>query len=42
LTLLDANVMVHYLKGHPRITARLNQIAKEDLGIPAIVLYELE
>ena len=42
MTLLDANVVVHYLKGHPQVTARLKQIARDELAIPAIVVYELE
>jgi tRNA(fMet)-specific endonuclease VapC len=42
LTLLDTNVMVHYLKGDPAIVARIHNASRGDLAIPAIVVYELE
>jgi tRNA(fMet)-specific endonuclease VapC len=42
LTLLDTNVMVHYLKGDPAIAARIHSASRGELAIPAIVLYELE
>jgi tRNA(fMet)-specific endonuclease VapC len=42
LTLLDTNVIIHYLKGDPGIVARIHKSPPGDLAIPAIVLYELE
>jgi tRNA(fMet)-specific endonuclease VapC len=42
LTLLDTNVIVHYLKGDPAIAARIHGASRGELAIPAIVLYELE
>jgi tRNA(fMet)-specific endonuclease VapC len=42
LTLLDTNVMIHYLKGDPGIVARIQSTPRGELAIPAIVVYELE
>jgi tRNA(fMet)-specific endonuclease VapC len=42
LTLLDTNVMIHYLKGDPGIVARVQSASRGELAIPAIVVYELE
>jgi tRNA(fMet)-specific endonuclease VapC len=42
LTLLDANVVIHYLKGHSAIVARILNTSREELAIPTIVVYELE
>jgi tRNA(fMet)-specific endonuclease VapC len=42
LTLLDPNVIVHYLKGDPAIVARIHNASRGELAIPAIVVYELE
>jgi tRNA(fMet)-specific endonuclease VapC len=42
LTLLDTNVIVHYLKGDPAIVARIHKASRGELAIPAIVVYELE
>jgi len=42
LTLLDTNVLIHFLKGDAEIVARLRNSARTDLAIPAVVLYELE
>ena len=42
MTLLDTNVMVHYLKGDPAIVIRIHKASRGDLAIPAIVVYELE
>jgi tRNA(fMet)-specific endonuclease VapC len=42
LTLLDTNVIVHYLKGDPAIVARIHRASRGELAIPTIVVYELE
>jgi tRNA(fMet)-specific endonuclease VapC len=42
LTLLDTNVIVHYLKGDPAIVDRIHNASRGELAIPAIVVYELE
>lgn len=42
MTLLDTNVIVHYLKGDPAIVARIHSASPGELAIPAIVVYELE
>jgi tRNA(fMet)-specific endonuclease VapC len=42
LTLLDTNVIVHYLKGDPAIVARIHKASRGQLAIPTIVVYELE
>jgi len=42
LTLLDTNVVVHYLKGEPGVVARIQAMEAADLGIPSVVAYELE
>lgn len=42
MTLLDTNVIIHYLKGDPEIVRRIQRASPGELAIPAIVLYELE
>ena len=42
MTLLDTNVIVHYLKGDPQIVLRINSASRGELAIPTIVVYELE
>jgi len=42
LTLLDTNVVIHYLKGGPGIVTRIQSTSRGELAIPAIVVYELE
>jgi len=42
VTLLDTNVMIHYLKGDPGIVKRIQSASRGELAIPAIVVYELE
>ena len=42
MTLLDTNVLIHYLKGDPAIVARIRRASRAELAIPAIVVYELE
>jgi tRNA(fMet)-specific endonuclease VapC len=42
LTLLDTDVVIHYLKGDLAIVARIRNASRGELAIPAIVVYELE
>lgn len=42
MTLLDTNVIIYYLKGDPAIVARIHKASRDELAIPAIVVYELE
>ncbi len=42
MTLLDTNVMVHYLKGDAAIVANIQKASRGELAIPSIVVYELE
>jgi tRNA(fMet)-specific endonuclease VapC len=42
LTLLDTNVLIHYLKGHPAIAERIRSASRGELAIPTIAVYELE
>jgi tRNA(fMet)-specific endonuclease VapC len=42
LTLLDTNVMIHYLRGDPAVVTHIQQASRGELAIPAIVVYELE
>ncbi len=40
MTLLDTNVVIHYLKGDPAILARI--ASQSEMALPAVVVYELE
>lgn len=42
MILLDTKVLVHYLKGSPRIVERIQHSRKGDLGVPCVAMYELE
>ena len=42
MTLLDTNVIIHYLKGDSEIAARIHNSSPGELAIPSIVFYELE
>lgn len=42
MTLLDTNVVVHYLKGHPSVVARIQSLEAADVALPSVVVYELE
>ena len=42
MILLDANVLIHYLKGNARIAAAIRNTARTELALPSIVFYELE
>ena len=39
---LDANALIHALKGMGRVRQTIEQVSPHDLAIPAIVVYELE
>ena len=39
---LDTNTLIHALKGRRRVRDRIIGVTPEQLGIPAIVVYELE
>jgi len=42
LTLLDTNVLIHYLKGDALIVERIQASSKSELAVPCIALFELE
>jgi tRNA(fMet)-specific endonuclease VapC len=42
LTLLDTNTLIHYLRGHPAVVARLQSAPPQQIAIPSIVAYEIE
>ncbi len=42
MILLDANVLIHYLKGDARIAAAIRKTARTELALPSIAFYELE
>ncbi len=39
--ILDSNIISYYLRGEPQIVPRLQALAPADIGVPAIVEYEL-
>lgn len=39
---LDTNALIHALKGTGRVRQRIEKIHPSDLGVPAVVAYELE
>lgn len=39
---LDTNILICFFKGAGRVPERLMQVAPKEIGIPAVVLYELE
>jgi tRNA(fMet)-specific endonuclease VapC len=42
LTLLDSNVLIHYLRGVEPVTSRMKAASPAELAVPAVVAYELE
>lgn len=42
MMLLDANVCIHYLKGHYNVVKHLQAARPRDVGLPAPVIMELE
>jgi len=39
---LDTNTLIYFFKGEGRVAERMLARAPQDIGIPAIVLYELQ
>ena len=39
---LDTNTLIYYFKGAGHVTARMSAVAPSEIGIPVVVLYELE
>jgi len=39
---LDTNTLIYFFKGQGNVSTKLLQKSPKDIGIPAIVLYELE
>lgn len=42
MILLDTHIVIYFLNGDPKIANRIRVTPRGELGIPAIVLYELE
>ena len=42
MTLLDANVLIHYLKGDPGIVERIQKRIRGEMAVAAVAVYELE
>jgi tRNA(fMet)-specific endonuclease VapC len=41
MLILDSNTISHYFRGDPHVVPRLQALRPADLGVPAIVEYEL-
>ncbi len=41
MLILDSNTISYYFRGDPQVVPRLQAVAPADLGVPAIVEYEL-
>ncbi len=41
MLLLDSNTISYYFRGDPKVVPRLQALAPSELGVPAIVEYEL-
>jgi tRNA(fMet)-specific endonuclease VapC len=39
---LDTNTLIYFFKGQGRVAERLLGVSPREIGIPAVVLYELE
>jgi tRNA(fMet)-specific endonuclease VapC len=39
---LDTNTLIHFFKGAGRVSERMLEVPPEEIGIPAVVIYELE
>jgi tRNA(fMet)-specific endonuclease VapC len=42
MILVDANTVIHYLKGHESVVQRWQATSPRELAIPSIVAYEIE
>lgn len=41
MLILDSNIISYYLRGDPQVVLRLQALSPADIGVPAIVEYEL-
>ena len=41
MLVLDSNIISYYLRGDPLVVSRLQALSPHDIGVPAIVEYEL-
>ena len=41
MIVIDSNIISYYLRGDPLVVARLQALSPHDIGVPAIVEYEL-
>ena len=41
MLILDSNIISYYLRGDPLVVSRLQALSPHDIGVPAIVEYEL-
>ena len=41
MLVLDSNTISYYFRGHPKVVAGLQALRPADIGVPAIVEYEL-
>jgi tRNA(fMet)-specific endonuclease VapC len=39
---LDTNTLIHYFKGMGRVSERMLEVPPAEIGVPAVVVYELE
>jgi len=39
---LDTNTLIYFFKGMGEVSTRLLQTPPKDIGVPSIVIYELE
>lgn len=39
---LDTNTVIHFFRGAGRVSERLLHVSPSEIGIPAVVVYELE
>ncbi len=39
---LDTNILIYFFKGMGNVSKKLLSVSPKDIGIPAIVIYELE
>ncbi len=42
MTLLDSNTIIHYLRGQESVVSRLQRSDNRLLGVPSVVVYEIE
>ena len=42
MTLLDTNILIHYLKGLESVVSRLQKASPREVAVPSVVAYEIE